>query len=259
MCQTSLSWYLSSRGEQDRFLSLVPLPSSGQPSGWKCTNKLNNVTSSGVHSLGEIKQHVVTEDCRGRMTLTASLRGEFTGGEPWARRRSHSHGHWWEELQIRGKSNHECRGKCEREGCIERKPVWVEQSESGMDARTGGQSWGKAASWDFRHWPGAPLGCGSRIEIWTGTSMAFMVCVHCAGQTTMEPCQLQENPATLDSGHTVLTLRTWHGTGLQKPRERPGAEWPDFMAMENGPSLPFSHRDPYESALPVQRLSRVWG
>ena len=73
---------LSSRGEQDRCLFLVPLPSSGQPSGRKYTNKLNNITSSGVHSLGEIKQHIAAEeDCWGRMACKASLRGKFTRNE----------------------------------------------------------------------------------------------------------------------------------------------------------------------------------
>ena len=47
--------------------------------------------------------------------------------------------------------------------------MWVEQSESGTDARTRGQSLGKAAYWGFRRWPGAPLGCGSRIEIGTSS------------------------------------------------------------------------------------------
>lgn len=249
---------LSSRGEQDRCLFLVPFPSSGQPSGRKCTNKLTNITSSGVHSLGEIKQHIVAEeDYWGRMTCKASLRGKFTRNESWATGRSHSHGHWREELPIRGNSN---RGKCGREACTERTPVWVEQSQGWMPGQ------------EVRAWARQPPGTSGTGQVpprmWKQAwdlnwNLSFLwFCVHCAGQTIMWPHQLQENPATLDSGHTVLTLRTWHGTGLWKPRERLGAEWPDFTAMESGPSLPFSHHDPYkghESALPAQRLSRVWG
>lgn len=72
----------------------------------------------------------------------------------------------------------------------------------------------------------------------------FWGSVSCALQTHLvePPGPLQEDSATLAPGHSVLTLRAWRGTGLQKPRGPPEAECPDSMEMGSGTS-PFGHCD----------------
>lgn len=94
--------------------------------------------------------------------------------------------------------------------------MWVEQSESGMDARTRGQSLGKAAYWDFRHWPGALLGCGSRIEI--GTSSFYGSVSPALGRLS---CNHVSYRRTLPLW-TLATLCSLSGLGMEQASENQG-------------------------------------